>query len=58
MLFENFVPDCVRSNLRGCKFKISWEGMPPDPPSSGVLTLGHTGARALATSGRAPPVQH
>ena len=22
MLFRNFVPDCVRSNLRGSKFKI------------------------------------
>ena len=25
--------------------------------SSGVATLGHTGARALATRGRAPPMQ-
>ena len=25
--------------------------------SSGVATLGHAGARALATSGRAPPAQ-
>ena len=25
--------------------------------SSGVATLGHAGAHALATSGRAPPVQ-
>ena len=33
---EKFVPDCVRSNLRGCKFKIflvgGGEDMPPDPP--------------------------
>ena len=33
MLFGNFVPDCVRSNLRGHKFKIFMGAMPPDPPS-------------------------
>ena len=27
------------------------------PPTSGVAKLGHTGARALATRGCAPPVQ-
>ena len=26
-------------------------------PNSGVATLGHAGAHALATRGRAPPVQ-
>ena len=30
---DMFVPDCVRSNLRGSKFKIFLGGMPPDPPS-------------------------
>ena len=30
MLFGNFVPDCVRSNLRGAKF---FGAHAPDPPS-------------------------
>ena len=39
--FGKFVPDCVRSNLRGSKFKIFLGGMPPDP---------HTHMRALLSS--------
>ena len=31
MLFGKFVPDFVRSNLKGSEF--NWGGMPPDPPS-------------------------
>ena len=30
VLNNNLVPDCVRSNLRGSKFKISWGSMPPE----------------------------
>ena len=29
MLFEKFVPDCIRSNLRGSKFKIFLGGACP-----------------------------
>ena len=28
-----FVPDCIRSNLRGSKFKMGGRSMPPDLPS-------------------------
>ena len=54
MLFGKFVPDCVRSNLRGSKF--SWGGggggggeggMSPDPPSRHACesVRGHAFAR-------------
>ena len=33
-LFGKFVPDCIRSNLRGSKFKSFLGVMSPDPPSS------------------------
>ena len=33
MLFGNFVPDCIRSNLRGSKLKIFLQGILPDPSS-------------------------
>ena len=33
VLNNNLVPDCVRSNLRGSKFKIFLGELPPDPPS-------------------------
>ena len=39
------------------KTKVREEGQGEGRDSSGVATLGHTGAHALATSGRAPPVQ-
>ena len=44
MLLENFVPDCVSSNLRECIFKIFLGGggeMPPDTPSRHKL-VSHT----------------
>ena len=37
LLNNSLVPDCVRSNLRWSKFKISWGSMPPDPPSRHTL---------------------
>ena len=33
VLNNHLVPDCVRSNLRGSKFKFFLGGMPLDPPS-------------------------
>ena len=36
---------------------LEQDGFIPFPRCSGVATLGHAGARALATGGRAPPVQ-
>ena len=66
MLLENFVPDYVRSNLNS-KFSLGVGGMLPGPPSkythishattSCYQWRSHVGARALATSGRAPAVQ-
>ena len=42
MLLENFVPDCVSSNVRECIFKIFLGGgMPPDTPSRHKL-VSHT----------------
>ena len=36
MLFGKFVPDCVRSNLRGSKFKIFFGGACPQTPLVGM----------------------
>ena len=37
MLLGQFVPNCVRSNLRGSKFKIYLGGMPPPPSRHACL---------------------
>ena len=36
VLNSNLIPDCIRSNLRGSKFKL-FLGMPPDPPINTLL---------------------
>ena len=45
VLNNNLVLDCVRSNLRGSKFKIFLGGKPPDPP--GRHTCLHVHERAF-----------
>ena len=57
MLFGKFVPDCIRSNLRGSKFKIflGGGGMPPDPPSSHTLLRVREGAFTRCYHPVSPP---
>ena len=55
VLNNNLVPVCVRSNLRGSKFKFSWGSMPPDPPSRHTHTYTCVSMLSHATIILLPP---
>ena len=52
VLNNNLVPDCVRSNLRGSKFKFFWGDMLPYPPNR------HAHVIILLPSCFPPPTQN
>ena len=61
MLFGKFVPDCVRSYLRGSKFKVFLGGACPQTPIVGTHTyacvsvLSHTTIILLPSCSPPPP---